>query len=345
MKNLQLNSISYILLSVLIAVTGNAEKAIAFDATPPKLESCKVNTNTLPASGGELVFTARISSVNGLERTPVVRMFNKNMTRWIADVVSVSLISGDSKSGEYQGKVTVKANLAPDRYYVTFDPLWDVSQNRTQMIWCSDAFVDYAGYTPPPPTKDATDSLDSIENAANAATDAALAAADLADAATAAAQDASDLARADVRDLVTINTQIENLNTGYKNSAATLATISAELDKRRAQIIQFQGTLNAAANSALKQRLASAISKLTNAVLVLNGSKSKLEFQIKAIENRRIYLLTARDQLISNPANPKTSITAKPVSKDKTILCLKGKSSLKVIGKNPKCPAGYKVKK
>jgi len=36
---------------------------------------------------------------------------------------------------------------------------------------------------------------------------------------------------------------------------------------------------------------------------------------------------------------------AKPVAKENTIICLKGKSSLKVIGKNPKCPAGYKVKK
>jgi hypothetical protein len=36
---------------------------------------------------------------------------------------------------------------------------------------------------------------------------------------------------------------------------------------------------------------------------------------------------------------------AKPIVKEKTIVCLKGKGSLKVIGKNPKCPAGYKVKK
>jgi hypothetical protein len=32
-------------------------------------------------------------------------------------------------------------------------------------------------------------------------------------------------------------------------------------------------------------------------------------------------------------------------NKEKTIDCVKGKSSLKVIGKNPKCPAGYKIKK
>ena len=36
---------------------------------------------------------------------------------------------------------------------------------------------------------------------------------------------------------------------------------------------------------------------------------------------------------------------AKPVAKDKTIICAKGKTSLKVIGTNPRCPAGYKVKK
>jgi hypothetical protein len=35
----------------------------------------------------------------------------------------------------------------------------------------------------------------------------------------------------------------------------------------------------------------------------------------------------------------------KPVIKAKTLTCLKGKSSLKVIGKNPVCPSGYKVKK
>jgi hypothetical protein len=32
-------------------------------------------------------------------------------------------------------------------------------------------------------------------------------------------------------------------------------------------------------------------------------------------------------------------------SKEKTLTCVKGKSSLKVIGKTPKCPSGYKVKK
>ena len=34
----------------------------------------------------------------------------------------------------------------------------------------------------------------------------------------------------------------------------------------------------------------------------------------------------------------------KPVTKEKIIVCTKGKSSLKVIGKNPKCPSGFKKK-
>jgi hypothetical protein len=126
--------------------------ASAFDATPPKLEDCKVTPVVLPESGGELTFSAKITSINGLERTPIVRMFNKDMTRWIADVVSMNRIAGDSKSGIYQGKVTVGANLKPDRYYVAFDSLWDLSLNRTGQIWCSDAFVDYGGYQPPVPT-------------------------------------------------------------------------------------------------------------------------------------------------------------------------------------------------
>ena len=35
---------------------------------------------------------------------------------------------------------------------------------------------------------------------------------------------------------------------------------------------------------------------------------------------------------------------AKPVTKEKIIVCTKGKSSLKVISKNPKCPSGFKKK-
>jgi len=40
-----------------------------------------------------------------------------------------------------------------------------------------------------------------------------------------------------------------------------------------------------------------------------------------------------------------TVVTPKPVVTKKTIVCVKGKTTKKVIGINPKCPKGYKVKK
>ena len=38
-------------------------------------------------------------------------------------------------------------------------------------------------------------------------------------------------------------------------------------------------------------------------------------------------------------------VTPKPVVTKKTIVCVKGKTTKKVSGTNPKCPKGYKVKK
>jgi hypothetical protein len=40
-----------------------------------------------------------------------------------------------------------------------------------------------------------------------------------------------------------------------------------------------------------------------------------------------------------------TVVTPKPVVTKKTIVCVKGKTTKKVTGTNPKCPKGYKTKK
>jgi hypothetical protein len=53
----------------------------------------------------------------------------------------------------------------------------------------------------------------------------------------------------------------------------------------------------------------------------------------------------AADKAAADKAAADKAAADKAAAKEKTIICLKGKSSLKVIGKNPKCPAGYKVKK
>jgi len=40
-----------------------------------------------------------------------------------------------------------------------------------------------------------------------------------------------------------------------------------------------------------------------------------------------------------------TAVTPKPVATKKTIVCIKGKTTKKISGTNPKCPKGYKIKK
>ena len=60
-------------------------------------------------------------------------------------------------------------------------------------------------------------------------------------------------------------------------------------------------------------------------------------------------LVFALDSLLafadSDKAAAEKAAAEKAAAKEKAVICLKGKSSLKVIGKNPKCPVGYKVKK
>jgi len=44
-------------------------------------------------------------------------------------------------------------------------------------------------------------------------------------------------------------------------------------------------------------------------------------------------------------ATANITITGTAVTTKKTITCVKGKTTKKVTGTNPKCPAGYKLKK
>ena len=50
-------------------------------------------------------------------------------------------------------------------------------------------------------------------------------------------------------------------------------------------------------------------------------------------------------EIVSAPIVFKVREITKNTKKDKTIVCKKGKESLKVSGKTPKCPSGYKLKK
>jgi hypothetical protein len=116
-------------------------------------------------------------------------------------------------------------------------------------------------------------------------------------------------------DLANVAEQTAALDAEYATASAALASTSAALDKARAQVTQFQATMNASTNNADKQKLATAISKLANAVLVLSGSKTKLAAQVKDLEAKKALLLSAPGQLKTNADDAKASAN---------LLCAKG---------------------
>jgi hypothetical protein len=249
--------------------------------------------------------------------------------------LSLSLASSSCKitaAGDLAKEQSCLANSYKGKVIWTLGKNSPASSNPNKVTDAASAIVDAANES---------------KDAANAATDAALAAADAADAATAAAQDAADAATSVGADLINISTQIKKLTVALENATTSLASVTTAFENARAQVTKSQASMNASNNASQKLALSSALSKLANAVLILSSSKSKLSAQVNVLDARKSSLLNAEKQLLGKSDNGKTSnpSLAKPVVKEKVIVCLKGKSSLKVIGKNPKCPAGYTVKK
>lgn len=116
-------------------------------------------------------------------------------------------------------------------------------------------------------------------------------------------------------DLANVSEQTAALDTEYATASAALASTSAALEKARAQVTQFQATMNASTNAADKQKLATAISKLANAVLVLSGSKTKLAAQVNDLQAKKALLMSAPGQLKTNADDAKASAN---------LLCAKG---------------------
>jgi L-fucose isomerase-like protein len=117
------------------------------------------------------------------------------------------------------------------------------------------------------------------------------------------------------RDLVNVADQTAALDTEYIAATASLASTTAALEKARAQVTQFQAQMNAAANAADKQKYATAVSKLANAVLVLSGSRSKLAAQVKDLESKKALLQSAPEQLKANATDARASAS---------LLCARG---------------------
>ncbi|MSW02294.1 MAG: hypothetical protein F2896_03375, partial [Actinobacteria bacterium] len=70
--------------------------------------------------------------------------------------------------------------------------------------------------------------------------------------------------------------QLAELDAEYQKAVTALASVTTAYDNARAQVTKSQAAMNAATVASEKQALATALSKLANAVLVLSGSKSKL---------------------------------------------------------------------
>jgi CTP synthase (UTP-ammonia lyase) len=117
------------------------------------------------------------------------------------------------------------------------------------------------------------------------------------------------------KDLANTAEQTAALDAEYAAATAALASTTEALDKARAQVTQFQATMNASTNAAEKQKLATAVSKLANAVLVLSGSRSKLSAQVKDLEAKKALLQAAPEQLKSNATDARASAS---------LLCAKG---------------------
>ena len=102
------------------------------------------------------------------------------------------------------------------------------------------------------------------------------------------------------RDLVNVADQTAALDAEYAAATTSLASTTTALETARAQVTQFQAQMNAATNAADKQKFATAVSKLANAVLVLSGSRSKLAAQVKDLESKKALLQSAPEQLKAN---------------------------------------------
>ncbi len=101
--------------------------------------------------------------------------------------------------------------------------------------------------------------------------------------------------------------QTAQLDTEFQAASAALASTTAAYEKARAQVLQFQATRDATTNAADKAAISAAIAKLSNAVLVLAGSRTKLTAQVRDLESKKALLLGAPDQLKDNVTDARAS--------------------------------------
>lgn len=130
--------------------------AIAFDATPPKVESCTVSPRQISdVTGGNVRVTIKVASTNGLSSNVLSTLNLKNntssSTRTLGGFI-MSRESGDEFSGTWIQDIEVKPGLMPGIYELTIFPLTDKVQNGTFFLGCPGQDVSYGvvAQTPTP---------------------------------------------------------------------------------------------------------------------------------------------------------------------------------------------------
>jgi hypothetical protein len=75
------------------------------------------------------------------------------------------------------------------------------------------------------------------------------------------------------------------------------------------------------------------------------AKEESLAIEAKKAEELAAAVKVADEEKLAKVArSAKESATKKTKVDPKTIMCIKGKQVRKVVGSNPKCPTGYKVK-
>jgi hypothetical protein len=144
---------TFLLVLILISA-GFKEEAIAFDTTPPKVESCTISPRQISdVDGGNLRVTIKVTSKNGLSSNVLSVLNLKNntssATRQLGGFI-MTRESGDEFSGTWIQDIAVKPGLMPGIYELSIFPLTDKVQNGTSFLGCPGQDVAYGVTTPTP---------------------------------------------------------------------------------------------------------------------------------------------------------------------------------------------------
>lgn len=144
---------TFLLVMILISA-GFKDEAIAFDTTPPKVESCTISPRQISdVDGGNLRVTIKVTSKNGLSSNVLSVLNLKNntssATRQLGGFI-MTRESGDEFSGTWIQDIAVKPGLMPGIYELSIFPLTDKVQNGTSFLGCPGQDVAYGATTPTP---------------------------------------------------------------------------------------------------------------------------------------------------------------------------------------------------